>query len=363
MISPALRTVRPVSGAADRKLWLDWQRGLAVVYMVEWHAWDSWRADAVAHGPLHDAVSLIGGLAAPSFLYMAGMGHLLGDAALERKGVPAGERRGRAARRALSLLAIAYLFRAAEFLLGGAFREPGGWRDLLRVDILNVIAVAFLVASLITVGLPPLAQALLAATAAAAVALLTPVVAGWQHAPSRILDYLYSEWPRANFCIFPWAAFCLAGAALGRLALRPPRPIAWLAGAGVLCLGGLAGRLLPAVYAHQDFWHTSPSWFAIRLAGVVATSGLLQLLPAGADRWLSWLRTMGRHSLLGYFLSVELPYGLASGPLHRRLGAGSTLLGVVAMVAVTWSASRLADRYQAWRAERGRPATARPAAP
>ena len=50
----------------------------------------------------------------------------------------------------------------------------------------------------------------------------------------------------------------------------------------------------------------------MRLGGVVAASGALQLLPASADRWLSFLRTMGRHSLLGYFVSVELPYGVLS---------------------------------------------------
>ena len=33
--------------APRRKMWLDWQRGLAVLYMLEWHTWDSWRA-----GPL-----------------------------------------------------------------------------------------------------------------------------------------------------------------------------------------------------------------------------------------------------------------------------------------------------------------------
>ena len=70
-----------------RKLWLDWQRGLAVLYMVQWHTYDSWRADAVAHGPVHTFLGHVGGFAAPSFLYMAGMSQLLGDGALERKAV------------------------------------------------------------------------------------------------------------------------------------------------------------------------------------------------------------------------------------------------------------------------------------
>jgi hypothetical protein len=80
----------------------------------------------------------------------------------------------------------------------------------------------------------------------------------------------------------------------------------------------------------------------------------LQLLPAGSERWLSWLRTMGRHSLLGYFVSVEVPYGFLSARLHRRLGTGEALLGVVAMVGLTWAVSVAADRYQEWKADRAR---------
>lgn len=346
-----------------RKLWLDWQRGLAVLYMVEWHTYDAWRADAVAHGAGHQVLQMIGGFAAPSFLYMAGLSQILADAALERKGLAVGERRRRAVRRALWLLGVAYAFRLVEFVLGGAFLVPGAWPGMLKVDILNVIAVALL-ASALTVGLRPRTQVVLALGAAGAVALLAPIVAGWQHPPSRVLDYLYAEWPRANFHLFPWAAFLLGGAGLARLALGPPRPRLWIGlGAALMAAGGL-GAAGPALYAHQDFWHTSPAWVAVRLGGVVATSGALQLLPASADRWLSFLRTMGRHSLLGYFVSIELPYGALSKPLHGRLGMAAAVAAVVLMIAVTWAASVAADRYDARKARRLRrgTATAAPAA-
>ncbi len=349
--------------APKRKLWLDWQRGLAVLYMVEWHTWDSWRADAVANGRIHDTLAAIGGFAAPSFLYTAGVSLVLGDAALERKGMAAAERRRRAVRRALWLLGVAYLFRIIWYLAGGAYRVPGGWDGIFRVDILNVIAISLLATGLFTVGVKPRTQALLTAGGAAAVAFLAPVVAGWQHAPSRILDYLYSEWPRGNFYLFPWAAFCFAGSALGRLALREAKPIAWLAIGAALFAAGWLGGQLPPVYAHQDFWRTAPSWVAMRLGIVVATSGVLQLLPPAADRWLAWLRTMGRHSLLGYFVSIELPYGMLSKPVHKRLGTWAGVLGVFAMIAATWAISVAAERYAAWKAERARRGAAAVAAP
>ncbi len=346
-----------------RKLWLDWQRGLAVLYMVEWHTYDSWRADAVATGPGHAFLSIVGGFAAPSFLYMAGMSQLLADGALERKGVPVGDRRARAVRRALWLLGVAYAFRAVEFVLGGAWRVPGGWRTILRVDVLNVIAISLLLAALLTVGWKRRTHVLLAGGAAAAVALLAPVVAGWIAGgagvggpAARLLDYLYTpDWTRGIFWLFPWAAFALAGSALGRLAQLDPKPLLWIGIGAALFLGGWGAELyLPAVYAHQDFWVTAPEWLAMRLGGVVATSGALQLLPASADRWLSWLRTMGRHSLLGYFVSIELPYGVLSSVVHKRLSMPGAVLGVVAMIGVTWAASVAADRYDAWKAERAR---------
>ena len=347
---------------AGRKLWLDWQRGLAVLYMVEWHTWDSWRADATAQGPVHDLMAVIGGFAAPSFLYMAGMSQLLADASLERKGVPVAERRRRSVRRGLWLLGVAYLFRVVEYLLGGAYGVPGGWEGIFKVDVLNVIAVSFIAAGLLSVGFTPRVHAALAVGATAAVALLAPPIAAWHHAPSRVLDYLYSEWPRGIFYLFPWAAFCFAGSALGRLAIRPPRPVTWIALGAALFGGGWLVDRLPPFYAHQDFWRTSPCWLSMRLGIVVATSGLLQLVPQRADRWLAWLRTMGRHSLLGYFVSIELPYGVLSARLHKQLGTRSALLGVLAMIGLTWAIAAMAERHDAWKAGRS-PGAGLPGAP
>ncbi len=354
-----------------RKLWLDWQRGLAVLYMVEWHTYDSWRADAVATGPTHTFLAIVGGFAAPSFLFMAGMSQLLADGALEKKGVAVADRRARAVRRALWLLGVAYAFRVVEFLLCGAWRVPGGWRSVLRVDVLNVIAISLLAAALLTVGWKKRTHVLLTGGAAAAVALLAPVVAAWVKGGTglggpalRLLDYLYTpDWSRGIFWLFPWAAFALAGSAFGRLAQQEQRPWLWIGLGALLFFGGfLADAVGPPLYRDVDFWLTSPQWVAMRLGGVVATSGALQLLPQSADRWLSWLRTMGRHSMLGYFVSIELPYGVVSSAIHKRLSMTGAVLGVLAMIGVTWAISAGADRYDAWKAERARRAAAPPVA-
>jgi hypothetical protein len=148
---------------------------------------------------------------------------------------------------------------------------------------------------------------------------------------------------------------------VGRLVLARATPSSFFLVGGGLFVAGWVGDTLPAYYAHQDFWRASPQWLAMRLGLVVATSGLLQLLPASADRGLSWLRTLGRHSLLGYFVSVELPYGALLAVLHKRLPLAWSIWAIVAMSAATWVASALADRWDAWRAaadRRSRPAAA-----
>ena len=65
---------------------------------------------------------------------------------------------------------------------------------------------------------------------------------------------------------------------------------------------------------------------------------------------------MGKHSLLGYFLSIELPYGVLSRPLHKALGTAAGVVGVVAMAVLIWAASLAAERYDAWKADRARAA-------
>jgi hypothetical protein len=383
-----------------RKLWLDWQRGLAVLFMVEVHVLDAWLEPAAAATPWpfglfpgtwftpHAFLQMIGGFAAPGFLYMAGLSQALGDAALERKGVSPGARRAQALRRAGWLLGVAYLFRFAEYLLGGAYGREGGWTDLVKVDVLNIIAVGLAMTAVLSVGRRAALGAALAGAAALGVALATPIVAdvlrhydvqqagaavdaAARTAPNRIVDvvyaYLWASWPRANFHVFNWAAFLLAGAALAPLARGPSRPVLWLGLAAALFGFAWWADTWPPVYAYQSFWRTSPSWFAMRLAICIAFTGLLQLVPDVAERPLAWLSLMGRESLVGYIASVELTYGAAMewlswktvhGPLRRSLGFGAMIAGVVAMIALTWVISLGWERFRAWRKGRASVAVA-----
>jgi uncharacterized membrane protein len=379
--------------APRRKLWLDWQRGLAVLFMIEVHVLDAWLAPAaratpwpaglssILHVSPYGVLLMIGGFAAPGFLYMAGLSQALAGAAQERRGVPPEARRRQALGRALWLLGIAYGFRAAEFLLGGAWRRPGGWQDLLKVDVLNVIAVGLAATALLSVARPRRTGAVLAGLAALAMVLATPPIAdALRHydlpvagravdaaaraAPNGLIDvlsaYLYASWPRANFHLFNWMAFLLAGAAVAPLALRENRPATWLGLAAALFGAGWLADHGPDVYAYQSFWRTSPAWFAMRLGVCLAFTGLLQCVPDAAERPLRWLSTLGRQSLVGYIVSVELTYGALAARVRGSLSFTTTMLGMVAMVGVTWAISIGWERLQ--RRRRGRGAGIRPAA-
>jgi hypothetical protein len=164
-----------------------------------------------------------------------------------------------------------------------------------------------------------------------------------------LLAYLYASWPRANFHLFNWAGFLLAGVAVAPLARSERRPWLWLgAAAALFALGSWADRW-PPVYAHQDFWRTSPSWLAMRLAVCLALTGALQLLPDAAERGLGWLTLLGRQSLVAYIASVELTYGALASPLKRELSFPATVLGIFAMAVLTWAISLVWERYRARR--------------
>ena len=329
-----------------RRNWLDWQRGLAVLCMIEVHALDAWLSPAEPRSSIHTALWMLGGMAAPGFLYMAGLAQSLTLAAQARRGIPPRARLTTALRRALVVVAAAYGFRLLEYVLGGAWLVSGGWRDLFRVDVLNVIGVGLVLSALLA-ALPARVRAAAFVAAAALVALATPPIAAWSGGPSWLAPWSFARAPGASFALFPWLAFLFGGCAAGELLSASDRPVATIALGAALYAAGLAGDLLPTVYTHQDFWHASPAWTAMRLGIAVAASGALQLLPPAAP--LRLLRALGRHSLLAYVASVELTYGFTARPLRRALGTGGVLLGAAALALLAWWAAELLDRRTARR--------------
>jgi uncharacterized membrane protein len=209
-------------------------------------------------------------------------------------------------------------------------------------------------------------NAALAALIAAAIVVATPPL--WTtHRPRWLPWYLETyvngvhtfDSPRFwLFPLFPWAAFAFLGLAMGFLLVSPWarrrewRVIAWTGVAGIL-LGALGAGLMShpvQLFGVYDFWHTSLSFFLMRVAMLL----ILILLAYAWCRWaaahsgFSPVLELGRSSLLVYWVHIEFVYGGISILRKHEQSIPSATLGLavisVAMVALATVRNRTKGR-------------------
>jgi uncharacterized membrane protein len=346
---------------------VDWLRGLACVVMFQGHCYDAWLSEEARQGAFFEHSQLLSTIAAPIFLFLAGMSAALRAEAMRARGASTAAIGRQTVVRGLQIFGLALLFRAQEFVFGW----PGApWSDLLRVDVLNIIGV-----SLAALGLALWADwkrcALLFGGVAAAVALLTPPLWTTQR-PAWLPWYLesyvngvhvYDEPQAWLFPLFPWAAFTFAGATIGGL-LASSKPFSQrrsvLAGFGgtLLFIAAVWLNAQPwQLYAVYDFWHTSPNFFLMRV-GIVM--GLLFL----AFEWCrtslfrpTWspLVVMGRTSLLMYWLHIMLVYGRFSilPKNEQEIGTATAGLAGITLMMLTIAVARARVRFRGlrWRTQ------------
>lgn len=341
---------------SQRLGYLDWLRGITVLIMIEAHTFDAWTMASERARPWFGRLMLLAGMAAPLFLFLAGVAIALSAASQIRRGTPPGPAAHRAEQRGWQLFRYAFLFRLQSFVLG-AFKLP---RDLLKVDILNVMGPGIaLTARVWSVGSTRWRRAAWLTFATVAIVLVTP----WLRTTPR-LDWLPDplEWyirppqGKGTFTLFPWAAFVPAGALLG-LALDGAATAAWRPArlqAGVLGVGlALVGAGVWA--AHQravfpaTFWTTSPTYFMVRtglLLVLVVVAWLWSVRPWARADGARPLETLGVGSLFVYWVHVELVYGIATKPLRHALTLEQCVIAwavfSLAMFALLlgWNASR-----------------------
>ncbi len=314
--------------AQDRLAYLDWLRGVTVLVMIEAHVLDGWTLPDEKAKEVYGWLMILGGMASPAFLFMAGVAVALAAGTRVRRGAPAAEAARRGERRGWQILLYAFLFRLQSFVLGGFANAVG----LLKVDILNIMGPA-IVATAAVWRLPGnrLTRGLALAAGASAIALVTPPIrdAAWPSAlPDALEWYLRPDPGKGTFTMFPWAGFVLAGGVLG-LSLdggRGWRP--W----GLQGLIALAGILLvwlgwwaswqPPLFPTARFWTSSPAFFALRVGVLVLCVHLAWLWSVRPWPRLSVrspLEVLGVGSLFVYWVHVELVYGGAGHALKRRL--------------------------------------------
>jgi uncharacterized membrane protein len=303
--------------------------------MIWAHTTDAWTRLNVRRTIAFRDANVLGGFAAPLFLWLAGLAVVL---AATRSAERSGSRRGAVeaiCRRGLEIFILGFLFRLQGFIV-----TPGSHPvTLFRVDILNVMGPAIVAAGIVW-GLASgtTARVFWYAAIAAAMALLTPIVRA-----SSLVDALplWFQWylrPAGEFTIFtvfPWAAFVFAGGAVGALTAaarddqseRRLQIVLAVVGVVLIVIGFYtAGR--PSVYAASSFWTSSPTWFAIRLGILTLALTIIYACESvyaaltersAADRISDPLARLGRNSLFIYWIHVELVYGYASWGWRHRL--------------------------------------------
>ena len=313
----------------NRRSYLDWLRGIAVLIMIEAHTLDSWTRVADRQSPWYGNAIILAGFGAPLFLFLAGVALMLAAGSRIRKGLTLEQAARAAFRRGAWVFLLALLFRLQSFVLGGG-QFP---QSLLKVDILNVMGVSMLAASIGLACTRTLkARALLFSALTVAIAMLTPIIREsplLSALPDPLEAYFRPVPGLTTFTLFPCAGFltggCIVGAWLDALVVSAFRRTStdarlnlWLAAiGGTIALGGYVSSFLPPLYAQTSFWTSSPTFFFLRL-GI-----LLMSVPAAfalSRVWRGpWLPEFGKASLFIYWVQVEMVYRVLSAPIHRRL--------------------------------------------
>lgn len=337
-----------------RRAYLDWLRGVAVLCMIEWHVVDSWTATDGRGGALWPFIVNIGGMAAPLFLFLAGVSVPFAIASHEARGAAPAEAAWRVQKRGWQVFLIAHLFRLQTFITN----PRASWSSIFKPDILNILGLGLALTAWLTglarrsrdsgEGGTPRRSVLL--VIAAIVLLLTPWAARWWWPtllPTRLEAYI-----RPNgygvFELFPWVAYVLVGAYLGSI-IAAPRDAAGevrlhrrigIEGAVMFNLGYVVASMplpesvafwtsVPAHFLLQAGWMTLAVWVAwawMHTPVAQATSGPLLLF--------------GRTSLFVYWVHIEIAFGFLSYPLHNRLPLSLAIAGFVAVTIAMYFAAR-----------------------
>jgi uncharacterized membrane protein len=342
----------PPDAAKNRLAYIDWMRGLACLLMFQTHCYDSWLSHQSRQSRFFMYSQLGGTFPAPLFLFLAGISFALVTEKLQRKNLPAAQIARATIRRGAEIFGFGLLFRLQEFLVAWGWAPKS---DLLRVDVLNTIGLSMMLMGIVcwlvlVVRRGPgtrLALVLTASGTALLISLLSPPLwTTWRP------DWL--PWPLESyvngvhnlgipqawiFPVFPWTGFAFAGLAVGFI-LQSSWALAQQARA-FLSLG-LAGSVLiefarwleaqpRQLYSVDDYWHTSPSFFLIRV-------GMLLVILTASYAWCRWgtgqwgfspLILLGRASLLVYWVHLEFVYGRVSILPKHTMGIGGASAGLL----------------------------------
>jgi uncharacterized membrane protein len=362
-------TTRRPSGAT-RVIFIDLARALAVVFMLYGHTVDALLAPAYRSGRLFDVWQFQRGLTSGLFLLLSGFAfsiattrhwasHLAPSPALLKR-----------IRRFALFIFLGYAVRfPIPSLFGLGHATDAEWRQLIGVDVLQLIGVTFLaVQALVMISRSRRVFSILAVTLALVLTMLAPwawSVEWSQRTPAWLAAYL-SPSSGSLFPVVPWSAFVLAGAALGQIYAR------WGATHHVryanraLLIPGVV-LLIVALWMTQyqvALFGTTPHSYVpgnilLRAGACLVIVGLIAHASRGIGQLPHVFGAVAQESLLIYVLHLGIVYGSVWAPgLLNVYGVTRTpvqlipivLLLIVAMTlsAYGWNWLKHTHRTIAW---------------
>lgn len=329
-----------------RRPYLDWLRGVAVLCMIEWHSIDAWTRADVRDTTVFYGLMIIGGWAAPLFLFLAGVSVPLAGHARERRGATRAAASLGLHWRGWQIFGLAHLFRLQSFVLSRLGNAGALWSSILKPDILNILGLGLAGTALAwrRATTPVRAAVWLGVPAIACVA-VTPFAPGWDWPTAlypRFEAYIRPVSNLGVFQLFPWAGYVFAGAWLGTV-LAATRDEASdrafhirLAAAGGLMTA--TAWLAPPVPAL--------STFASNVGQMCVMLGLAWWWMRGRKGASSPLVLFGRTSLFVYWVHVELAYGGFSRAWRGQLPVSQSIPAFLAFAAAMWVLALAWDRLR-----------------
>jgi uncharacterized membrane protein len=267
----------------QRLPFIDWTRGFAVLAMVLWHSADAWLRPALKAGEGFYFLRFVGGLAAPSFLLLAGMGAGL-SARPPRDAAHAAQRKRAGLARGFEIVVLGYALRLQTWLLdAAAIRQL----HTLRAWLPLATGYAALFWAARSVAAPRRALAWAAAGAALAALGLAQVDSVAPGRLARLLQVDVLQAIGASLMLLAWAAPVVRRPRLAfgaGLAIAFATSFVWaqLPGALPRPLAAYLGRFEPLPGAPAPALFPLFPWLGYACLGAALGGWLREAIPAGA---------------------------------------------------------------------------------
>jgi uncharacterized membrane protein len=312
-----------IRAAVPRLLYIDWLRGIAVLFMILWHSIDAWTLQTGRDTWGFTAIIFAAGWAAPLFLLLAGVSVSLAAGSRVARGRSRAEASWELQKRGWQIFLLAHIFRFQSFLLN----PNGSWNSILKPDILNILGLGLVASAFCWRRADSARSARLWLIGPTVLVLaLTPLSRAWWWPTLLHVRFEAYIRPVGNFgvfSIFPAVAYVFVGAYVGWLVWEHRAAESWLhrrlALAAVLLI--VIGGSLSAIRAFEvPSPIDSAPFFAWRTGAMILAFALSWAL-VGKRSAASWspLVTFGQTSLFVYWIHVEICYGVFTYPIRHSL--------------------------------------------